>query len=44
MKDVQITLKDVELVEKKNNRLQKRISLRYWIGWGGSYSPSKKKS
>lgn len=44
MKDVQITIKDEILIEKKNNRFLKRISLRYWIGWGGGYSPSKKKS
>lgn len=44
MKDVQITLKDESLVEQKSTALQKRISLRYWIGWGGGYNRSKKKS
>ncbi len=43
MKDVQITMKDESLVERKSTELQKRISLRYWIGWGGGYSSSKKK-
>ena len=43
MKDVPIILKDENLTEKKNNRFQKRISLRYWIGWGGGYGASKKK-
>lgn len=44
MKDVQITMKDENLMEKKNNRFQKRISLRYWIGWSSGYNRSKKKS
>ena len=44
MKDVQIMMKDESLTEKKNKRFQKRISLRYWMGWGGGYSSSKKKS
>ncbi|WP_262710882.1 hypothetical protein [Maribacter algarum] len=43
MEDVQSTLKDGSLVEKKTTALQKRISLRYWIGWGSTYSRSKKK-
>ncbi|MEP3208904.1 MAG: hypothetical protein ABJN95_06935 [Maribacter sp.] len=44
MKDVQITLRNKDQIENKNDRFLKRISLRYWVGWGGGYSGSKKKS
>ncbi len=44
MKDVPIALRNEDQIAKKNDRFLKRISLRYWVGWGGGYSGSKKKS
>jgi len=44
MKDVQIAIHERDQIEKKNDRFLKRISLRYWVGWGGGYSGTKKKS
>lgn len=33
-----------KVLETKVERIQKQISARYWFGWGGSYTDSKKKS
>lgn len=32
-----------KLLEDKLQRIQRQISSRYWFGWGGSYTGSKKK-
>lgn len=32
-----------KVLQNKVERIQQQISARYWFGWGGSYSSSKKK-
>jgi len=43
MKDVPKTIKEPDRLERKVQRLQKQISLMYWIGWAGGYNTSNKK-
>ncbi len=43
MNDVPINIKEPSTLEKKVQRLQKQISLMYWIGWAGGYNSTDKK-
>ncbi|MFS4445824.1 hypothetical protein [Maribacter sp. 2307UL18-2] len=32
-----------KVLENKLHRIQQQISAKYWFGWGGSYTSSKRK-
>jgi hypothetical protein len=34
---------DENVLENKNQRIQKQILQKYWFGWSGNYGHSKKK-
>ncbi|WP_175416272.1 hypothetical protein [Aggregatimonas sangjinii] len=42
MKDIGKITKKEDAVDRNNKRIKKQLSFRYWFGWNGSPSSSKK--